>query len=227
MRIIGIALAIAAIVALAGQPAAAQYQATLQFRYWGTGLYFNQPTIPFSATDPGSAWGATVRLDHQTRPWSLSARYDSVSATPTNWVWSGASLWDANVHYRFGSNVNQYAGAFVGYGYWSPRDTTGSPLNQGSTSGLRYGAEFMWRQPSGLYFTGEAAFGGWNASGFGGASSATMSDFRIAAGYEFQGGWGIEGGYRVFSTAVNANPGCPLGCDWRHSGLTAAITFRR
>lgn len=231
MRIVLSTLVIAAVITLTAHPAGAQlsqYQATLQLRYWSTGLYFTQPAIPLSATDSGSAWGGTLRIDHRTQPWSLSARYDSMSVTPATWVWNGASLWDANVHYRFGPSVNQYGGLFVGYGYWSPRDISGLAVNQGNTSGLRYGAEFLWRQPSGLYLAGDVAFGSWGASGFGGAPGASMTDYRLAAGFEFQGGWGIEGGYRYFATGLGTGGGCPVGgCEWRHSGFTAALTFRR
>ena len=86
----------------------------------------------------------------------------------------------------------------------------------------------MWRQPSGLYFTGDVAFGSWTASGFGGAPGGGMTDFRLAAGYEFQGGWGLEAGYRYLSTALGTGGGCPLGgCEWRNSGVTLGVTFRR
>jgi len=229
MRRFFIALTIVAVVATVTVPAGAQtngYQSIIQLRYWGSGLAFGNPAPP-SATDSGSGWGATLRVDSRTSPWSFSARYDSLSITPTNWVWNGASMYDANLHYRFGPSLDQYIGIFAGYGYVSPADITGFAVNIGSASGLRYGAEFLWRQPSGLYLTGDVAFGSWSTTGGAGWGPSSITDYRLAVGYEFQGGWGVEGGYRYLSWRVGAGGGCPAGCEWQFSGLTAALTFRR
>jgi hypothetical protein len=230
MRTCIVALVVAALIAGTSLPAAAQntnFQTTFQLRYWGAGLAFGNPAPP-TATDSGSGWGATIRLDSRNSPWGFSARYDSLSITPTNWVWNGATLYDVNVHYRFGPSLNQYLGVFAGYGYVSPADTTGLAVNIGSASGLRYGVEFLVRQPSGLYLTGDVAFGSWSTVGGAGWGPSSVTDYRAAIGYDFQGGWGLEAGYRFVSWRVGAGGGCGgVGCEWQFSGLTAALTFRR
>lgn len=119
MRNLAVVLAVIALVAASTVPAAAQnYQTTIQIRYWGAGYGFGFGAV--TATDAASTWGGTLRVDHKNQPWSFSARYDSMSVTPLNWGWNGATFWDANVHYRFGiggsQNLNTYAGLFVGYG---------------------------------------------------------------------------------------------------------------
>lgn len=107
-----------------------------------------------------------------------------------------------------------------------------NPTQVGSASGPRIGAEFLHRQPSGLYFTGQAVYGfSWATSftAFPGLPNGNATDLRIAAGYEFAGGWGVEAGWRYLSWRVPTGPGCisPGGCEWQFSGVTAALTFRR
>lgn len=89
------------------------YQTTFGVHYWGAPLSFGNPAPPI-ASDAGSGWGLTLRLDHRQSPWSFSGRYDSLSVTPVNWPWNGAGSWDANVHYRFGPNLDSYLGVLAG-----------------------------------------------------------------------------------------------------------------
>lgn len=231
MRNLAVVLAVIALVAASTVPAAAQnYQTTIQIRYWGAGYGFGFGAV--TATDAASTWGGTLRVDHKNQPWSFSARYDSMSVTPLNWGWNGATFWDANVHYRFGiggsQNLNTYAGLFVGYGGISVNSA--GAASSGSGSGFRIGAEFMNRMTSGLYVTGDVAYGpSWSTSftGFAGMANGTTWDYRAAIGYEFQGGWGLEAGWRYVTWTVPSTAGCPGGCNWLFSGVTAALTFRR
>jgi hypothetical protein len=151
-----------------------------------------------------------------------------MSVTPTTWFWNGATVWDANVHYRIGPSLNSYLGILAGYGGISlnPID----PGHTGSTSGFRIGAEFMVRQPAGWYFTGEGTYGpSWNSSfpAFPAVAAGNITDLRAAVGYEFSGGWGLEGGWRYVNWAIPNSAGCTGGCNFQFSGVTAALTFRR
>ena len=230
MRTVITALVVGIVVTVFGLPAAAQlseYQSTLQLRYWGAGNGFGFGSI--MATDPASSWGATLRMDSRTNPWSFSGRYDSMSITPTTWVWNGASFWDANVHYRFGRSLNSYLGLLAGYG-GANLNSTLSPSAAGSASGFRFGAEFMTRQPAGWYFTGEATYGpSWSTSpaGFTGLGNLNVTDLRGAVGYEFEGGWGLEAGWRYLTGTTPSTSVCPGGCNFQFSGVTAALTFRK
>jgi hypothetical protein len=230
MRWVTVLIAVIALVAASSLPAAAQnYQTTIQIRYWGTNFNFGNPAPP-TAANAGSAWGGTLRFDQTNGPWSFSGRYDAISATISAWPWDSGSVWDANVHYRFGVNPGTYLGLFAGYGGISVNSTP-APGQNGSGSGFRIGAEFMNRQPTGLYFTGEIAYGpSWSSSfpGFPGLSSGNTWDGRVAVGYEFMGGWGLEAGYRQVSWRIPTGPGCTApGCEYRFNGVTAALTFRR
>lgn len=234
MRLVLTALTVAALVAVTAAPAAAQntnYQATFKLQYWGAPFeftnFFAGPT-PFS--DSASTWGLSLRMDDRTRPWSFSARYDTMSVARVNTVWNQAQLWDVNVHYRFGTNLDQYVGVFLGYGGVSVNDPGG--VNTGSTSGFRLGADFMLRQPSGWYITGEGAYGpSWSSTfaAFPGMANGNVLDLRVATGYEFTGGWGLEVGWRYIDWDIPASTGCPTapGCQFQFSGVTAALTFRR
>ncbi len=227
MRMFIVALVVAVVVATASMPAAAQnYQTTLQIRYWGTGLGAGAGSI--TSTDSGSAWGGTLRLDSMGSPYSFSARYDSISVTPTNFPFTRFGLWDANVHYRFGPSLNSYVGVFVGYGGISGQANV--PSSVGSTSGFRLGAEVFHRMPNGWYVTGDAAYGpSWssNFAAFPAMASGNTADLRAAVGYEFQGGWGLEAGWRYYTWTIPSSSGCPGGCNFQFSGVTAALTFRR
>lgn len=230
MRTIIVALIVATILITVSQPAAAQqFQATLHLNYWGAPLSFGNPSPP-TASDSASSWGAKIRLDSKTNPWSFSAGFDSMNVTMGNWPWSGGTFWDANVHYRFGSNLNSYFGVFAGYGGIALNSPIASQV--GSTNGLRLGAEFLVRQPSGWYYTGQGSYGpSWtsNFSAFPGIASGNIYDLRAAVGYEFSGGWGLEAGWQYVDWKIPASTGCsgPGGCEWRFSGVTAAVTFRR
>jgi hypothetical protein len=232
MRWVPVLIAVIALVAALSLPAAAQnYQTLFQIRYWGTNYNFGNPGPP-TASNAGSAWGATLRFDQTNGPWSFSARYDGINATISAWPWTSASLWDVNAHYRFGVNPSTYVGLFVGYGGLSVNSST-TPSQNGTANGFRLGAEFMNRQPSGLYFTGDISYGpSWstNLVGFPGTGSGNVWDGRAAVGYEFMGGWGVEVGYRQVSWRIpTSSPGCPTspGCETRWNGVTAALTFRR
>lgn len=205
------------------------YQTTLGIHYWGAPLRFGNPAPP-SASDSGSGWGFTLRMDHRQSPWSLSGRYDSLSVTPLNWPWNRAALWDAHIHYRFGPSPESYFGVLAGWG--GVNVTAIVPAQDGSATGPRIGAEFMQRMPGGLYLTGQVAYGfSWTTSlvGFPGTPNSTVTDWRIAAGYEFAGGWGLEAGWRSLSWRIPTSSGCPgpTGCEMVFSGVTAALTFRR
>jgi hypothetical protein len=227
MRLLIVLLAIIALVAASSLPAAAQnYQTTLQIRYWGTGEGAGAGMI--TATDAGSAWGGTLRIDSRSRPWSFSGRYDSISVTAVNFAFTGFGLWDVNAHYRFGPSLNSYVGVFVGYGGISTQSA--SPGSVGSTSGFRLGAEAFQRMQGGMYVTGDVAYGpSWssNFAGFPGMAAGNIFDGRAAIGYEFQGGWGIEAGWRYYTWTIPSSNGCPTGCNFQFSGVTAALTFRR
>jgi hypothetical protein len=231
MRTLFISLTIATLLAFIGQPAAAQnYQTTIQINYWGAPLSFGNPS-PTVASDTASAWGARLRLDSKTSPWSFSGGFNALSITPVNWPWNSGTVWDVNAHYRFGANanLNSYLGLIAGFGGVS----VNSPVvgQNGSSSGFRVGAEFMVRQPAGWYFTGEGTYGpSWstNFSGFPGAASSNVIDLRAAVGYEFSGGWGLEAGWRWYDWKTGTGPGCLApGCETTFSGVTAAITFRK
>ncbi len=147
MRTIIVALISATLLIVAAQPAAAQpYQATLHLDYWGAPLNFGNPGPP-TASDSASSWGAKIRLDSRTNPWSFSAGFDSMNVTRANWPWTSGTFWDANVHYRFGSNLNSYLGVFAGYGGISLNSPVASQV--GSTNGLRLGAEWLDRSTRG------------------------------------------------------------------------------
>lgn len=230
MRTFVVILGVIALVAASSLPAAAQnYQTTVQIRYWGAGINFGNPSPP-TATNSGSGWGGTLRLDQTARPWSFSARYDSISATISAWPWDSASVWDANVHYRFGVNPTTYLGVFAGYGGVRVNSTP-TPGQNGSAAGFRIGAEFLNRQPTGLYFAGDIAYGpSWSSSfpGFPALAAGNTWDGRVAVGYEFMGGWGVEVGYRQFRWQIPTSPGCTTpGCEYRFAGITGALTFRR
>lgn len=231
MRSVVVALVVAVVVATASLPAAAQtYQTTIQIRYWGTGLSFGNPAPP-TAMDSGSAWGGTLRLDSRNNPWSFSARYDAVNVTQVTLPWTTASMWDAKVHYRFGPSLNSYAGVYAGYAGVS-QNSAPFPTFNGSASGFLLGAEFMHHMaPGGWYVTGEAAYGiSWNTSAPSapGIAASNVTDLRIATGYEFMGGWGLEAGWRYYSWRIGAGPGCTApGCEFQFSGVTAALTFRK
>ncbi|MGH2403439.1 MAG: hypothetical protein ACRDGN_03140 [bacterium] len=229
MRIASITLGIVLILTAASGTAAAQvsqYQTTLQLRYWGANFGAGAGSI--TARDSASTWGITLRGDTRTNPWSFSARYDSMSVTPGNFAFNGASFWDVNAHYRFGANLNTYFGLFVGYGGISTRGAAAAQT--GDTSGVRLGAEFLTRLPAGTYFTGDVAFGpSWssNYSSFPGMAAGNTTDWRVAVGQEFAGGWGAELGWRYYTWTIPSSSGCPGGCNFEFSGVTAALTFRR
>ncbi|MDR7554518.1 MAG: hypothetical protein QN157_02830 [Armatimonadota bacterium] len=233
MRTLAVLTLALTLTGLTGMPAAAQngpYQWWVQLRYWGSGLDFGNPAPP-SAHDNGSGWGGTVRLDHRTMPWSLSFRYDTLSITPNNWVWDRFSVWDASVHYRFGPSLDSYFGLLAGW-QGTSLNAPGSPPNTGSATGLRLGVEALHRSGP-WYFTGEASYAWLTNSGFTGFNLANgnATDLRAALGYEFQGGWGLEVGWRQYTWRIPDAPGsgCPTapGCEFRFSGITAALTFRR
>lgn len=223
IAVVVIALAVAPYPAAAQSP---QFQYTLKLRYWDPGLSFSIPTA--SARDPSSGWGGSLRIDFKNSPWSLSGQYDSQSVSLFNAFWDRATFADVNVHYRSGSNLNSYFGLLAGYGWFS----LGSPFAgfSGSASGIRIGGEFLYRQPSGWYVTGDAAFGpSWstNVSGLGGAlENASVTDLRIAVGYEFKGGLGLEAGWRSYTIQLPFSSLC-ASCQWQFSGVTAALTFRQ
>jgi hypothetical protein len=226
-----LAVALIAVIAVAtvGQAAAAQpsqFQTTLQLRFWDPDLMFSIP--PFSATDSARGWGGSLRVDSRNSPWSFSARYDSQHVDFFNWLWDRANLWDVNFHYRFGPSLNSYVGLLAGYGSASLQ----SPFAgfSGGASGLRAGVEFLYRQPSGWYVTGEGSYGpSWSTDipGLGGLlGNARVTDLRIAVGYEFTGGFGLEAGWRYYTVTLPSSSLCS-SCKWELSGLTAAVTFRR
>ncbi len=229
MRIAVIALVVAAVLTAASLPAAAQisqYQTTFQVRYWGANFGAGAGSI--MARDPASTWGASVRLDSRTTPWSFSAHYDSMTVTPTTFVFNGASLWDVNAHYRFGHSLNTYFGLFIGYGGASLRSAV--PSSVGNTSGFRFGAEFLTRLPARWYVTGDVAYGpSWtsNFAAFPGTAAGNTADWRLAVGHEFAGGWGAEVGWRIYTWAIPNSPGCPGGCNFEFNGVTLGITFRQ
>ncbi len=231
-RSVLVVLAAAALVLGSIIPASAQLQNTFQLHYWGTGI-----TFQFGATGPltdsGSAWGGSYRGDLLTKPWSVSAHYDSMSFTPSNWTWNSGTLWDVNAHYRFGPDLNKYFGVFVGYGGVSIT-STGAPGNSGNAAGFRIGAEFLSRQPNGWFFAGDASWGpSWSPSGFTGdpdiGAAGNTYDYRIAVGREFQNGVGVELGWRGFSWNLpTSTPSCPSpGCTWTFSGVILGVTIRR
>jgi hypothetical protein len=231
MRLASVALLLIVLMTVPALPAAAQFsnfQTTLHLRYWSAPLNFGNPAPPV-ASDSGSGWGLGLRFDSRNSPWSFSAEYDSLSITPSNWPWDRASFWSGNVHYRFGQDLNRYIGVFAG---WAGLNENSPVVGQsGSANGPRIGAEFLMRQPSGLYLSGQASYGfSWstNLTGFPGASNSNTADLRAAVGYEFTGGWGLEVGYRYVNWKVPTGPGClGPGCETRFSGVTAALTFRR
>ncbi len=207
--------------------APAQVQSTFQFRYWGTPFIFTNGAA--TGQNSASAFGLTVRGDSTTRPWGVSFRFDQVNATPTFWPWNRATLWDANLHYRFGSNLSNYWGLLAGYQRVSVTDP--GTFNTGSGGGVRIGTDFRWQTTPGMgwYATGEAAYGfSWGSSfpSFPGLTSGTATDYRVAVGYEFQGGIGLEAGYRQLRWNIPVSPGCGP-CIFEFSGWTAALTVRK
>jgi hypothetical protein len=227
LRIIFVTLVIATLLAFISQPAAAQnFQTTLQINYWGAPLNFGASGA-LIASDTSSAWGARLRLDSKTNPWSFSGGFNSLSVTPFNWPWNSGTIWDANVHYRFGANLNSYLGVLAGYGGASVGSAIAGAA--ASSSGFRFGAEFMVRQPTGWYFTGEGSYGPSWTTTYGGAAGASSNivDLRAAVGYEFQGGWGLEAGWRWYDWKTGTVPCMAPGCEWQFTGVTAAITFRK
>jgi hypothetical protein len=231
MRTSIIVLVAATLVAVTSLPAAAQnYQSTFRFQYWGAPLNFGNPAPP-TASDSASAWGVGLRMDSRSSPYSFSARYDWSTVTPVNWPWNSAAFWDANVHYRFGQSLDTYFGVLAGWGGVNVGSAIAGQV--GSGNGPRVGAEFLVRQPGGLYFTGEATYGfSWstNLAGFPGTGPGNTTDLRAAVGYEFSQGWGVELGWRSLTWRIPTSaPGCPAapGCEMQFSGVTAALTYRR
>ncbi len=231
MRAIIVALIIATVVITVSQHAAAgSFQTTVQVHYWGAPLDFGNPAPP-TLSDTANTWGVALRLDDRTSRWSFSGRYDAMSVTPMPVPLYRASIWDANVHYRFGSSLNAYVGVLAGYG--SVYFTSVMPLQGGGANGLQVGAEFLVRRSSGWYFTGEAIYGpSWPTTieATPGVPNSNVTALRAAVGYEFPGGWGLEGGWRYVSWKIPPSPtacATPPGCEIRLSGVTAAVTFRR
>jgi hypothetical protein len=227
--------AVALIVLVAGltPPAGAQMALTHTFtlRYWGSTLDFSNPNtaVTFSYSHPG--WGFSYRGDAQTQPWSLSFNYDRLNNTGT--FWETASLWNANLHYRFGNVPNTRLSVFAGYGSVHLSNTAGG--EEGTGSGFRLGADVRFdlqsQQMTGWYVLGEAAWGpGWSSSvpAFPGLASGNSNEYKIALGKEFPNGFAAQVGWRAFTWNIPTSPGClDPGCRWRWSGWTLELLMHR
>jgi hypothetical protein len=147
--------------------------------------------------------------------------------------WETASLLNANVHYRLGNNPNARFSAFAGYGRISLSEQTGG--EQGTGSGARLGADvfvnLQAQQVSGLYATGEFAYGpSWSSSFplFPGLANGNSTEYKIALGYEFAQGMAAQVGWRSFNWNIPTSPGCTdPGCQFRWSGWTLEFLMRR
>lgn len=220
------------LIAAASAPAGAQAPLTHTFslRYWGSQFYFGNPSPAVSQYgQPG--WGLSYRGDMVDTPWSFSASYDRLFAGGQ--FWETASLFNANVHYRFGNIPNARASVFAGYGRIGLSDQVGG---QGGTgSGARLGADFFaYLQPqqlTGWYATGEFAWGpSWasNFAAFPGLANGTTSEYKVALGHEFGQGMAAQVGWRSFNWNIPTSPGCSSpGCQFRWSGWTLEFLMRR
>jgi hypothetical protein len=203
-------------------------QHTFTLRYWGSQFYFGNPSPAVSwYSQPG--WGLSYRGDTVATPWSFSASYDRLSAGGQ--FWETASLLNANVHYRFGNMPNARFSVFAGYGRMNLSDQTAG--EGGTGSGARLGADFLayLQQPSGLFATGEFAWGpSWNSSFplFPSLANGNSSEYKFALGYEFAQGMAAQVGWRSFNWNIPTSPGCAdPGCQFRWSGWTLEFLMRR
>ena len=228
-----VTLVLLILVAGSALPAGAQMpiRHTFTLRYWGARFDFGNPApATFAYNQPG--WGLSYRADVQNNPWSFSLNYDRLNNTGQ--FWETASLWNANVHYRFGNLPNAQVSVFAGYGSTTLANTVGG--QGGTTSGLRLGADIRFdlqlQQMSGWYIVGEAAYGpSWknNFAAFPSFANGNTSEYKVALGREFGNGFAAQVGWRNFNWNIPTSPGCATspGCQLRWSGWTLEFLMRR